>query len=162
MDNQSPSTKRSFNSSWLLWWQIDPEELNRQVTHYHTLSIFKSARGNSLLFLLLSAVITTLFIMFLGHDFFAFVDVALFIILGLFIYRGHRWAMIAAMVLWTIEKVYSLADGQALSNIFTIIIWWTAYMHAFYLAWRTEKARLSQSSPSQITPPSSPTPLQTV
>jgi hypothetical protein len=129
---------------WLLWWQIPPDELNRQVEEYDMLSIFQSMRGISVLLLLL-AISTTLLFMAAGAggvDPTALIDVALMAICALFIWLGHRWAMIAAMVLWTLEKFSIIADGLAGANPVSIItqpLWWAVYLHAFYFAFRVEQ-----------------------
>lgn len=134
--------------SWLFWWRLDKDELQKQVEEYETLKISQSARGISLLFLLFSAVVTTGFILFLDWDSSAFLDVFLFLILGFFIYKGHRWAMIGAMLLWTYEKFsilifedFSSPTVKPFYHIFLSLLWWAVYMHFFYLAFRVESLR---------------------
>ncbi len=55
--------------------------------------------------------ITSAFVFFGSFDLTSFVDVAAFGILALFIYLGHRWAIIGAMLLWTVEKVVTGISG---------------------------------------------------
>lgn len=131
--------KRAFG--WLLWWQVDKNELREQLEGYKTLKITKSAKGISLLFLLLSAVATTAFILFFNWDSWAYFDVFLFLLLGFFIYRGHKWAMVAAMIFWTFEKLFLLFDNTLSFNPALSLIWWAVYMHAFYLAFQVERLR---------------------
>jgi hypothetical protein len=128
--------KKNAALSWLLWWQLDNDEINKQLLDYQTLKIYQSARGISFLLLLLSAVITALFIVFFHAEVLVLIDSVLMIIIGLFVLRGHKWAMIAAMILWTFEKLVSLP-----TNAFVSLLWWALYMHSFYLAYRVEKLR---------------------
>jgi hypothetical protein len=135
-----PRPSGSFG--WLLWWQVDHDKLERQVREYRTLKPWQSMRGISALCLLLSATITTALILLrvAGIDTVAFFDVGLMLGIGLFIYFGHRWAMIAAMLLWTLEKILQLADSGG-SGIVLQVVWWVVYMHAFFFAFRVEQAR---------------------
>lgn len=138
-----PVTSRKRYWSWLLWWEVDPSELDAQVANYERLSILKSARGQSALCFVFSVILTALLasVGILAPN--AYVDMVLMAALAVFIYFGHRWAMIAGMILWTAEKglmfafgLHSLARGGI-----TQIIWWCVYMHAFYFAFRVEQAR---------------------
>jgi hypothetical protein len=137
-------TRKAGSYNWLLWWVIGADELRDQVANYRTYKIYQSARGLSLLLFILSAILTTLITEFLTHVRLSYLDAALFLILGAFIYFGHRWAMIAGMVLWTFEKVFQILSGVHsghIPNLFGIVIFWTIYMHAMFLAFRTEQAR---------------------
>lgn len=42
---------------WLLWWWIEPKELQRQVQEYDSLNKIKTARGLSALLLILSGIV---------------------------------------------------------------------------------------------------------
>jgi hypothetical protein len=137
---------KNRTSHWLLWWQIDPSELDEQIAGYGTFSVFKSARGISALCLCFSALLTIAFIAFKVVPPSAYVDVVLFFLLALFIYLGHRWAMIAAMLLWTAEKAIIAVSGLGSVHpnggmLIGQFFWWTAYMHAFYLSFRVEQRR---------------------
>jgi hypothetical protein len=131
---------------WLLWWKIEPDELQRQVREYDSLNMIKSARGLSAVLLTLSAIVTIIFVCVGWTGPWSVLDAVLFIGLGAFIYRGHRWAMICAMVFWTLEK----AGGLYVKPQYALmsIVWWTIYMQAFYLAYRVEKER--QAAPVPI------------
>lgn len=137
---------RKRTSNWIFWWRIDPSEMDEQIARYGTLSIFRSARGISALCLCFSMVVTLLFIAFKFTDASAYLDVALFAVLAVFVYLGHRWAMIAAMLLWTAEKVIIAVSGLGSIHpnagmLIGQLFWWTAYMHAFYLSFRVEQRR---------------------
>jgi hypothetical protein len=146
MAEQAAPQKRRMGWEWLLWWQIPPEELKRQVEQYDTLRYFQSMRGISVLFL--SFAISTTLLFFVigagGVDAYSLFDVALMAVCATFIWLGHRWAMIAAMALWTLEKVSYIADGVSTGNpvgIITQPIWWAVFLHAFYFAFRIEQER---------------------
>lgn len=155
----NPTKKKNNNSlNWLLWWQIDKDELNQQVEEYETLKFTQSARGISLLLLLLSAAATLALVLFLNWNSLAILDVFIFLILGLFIYKGHRWAMVGAMILWTYEKIFiwieqyqsALAIGAIIPNPIIPLIWWTIYMHAFYLAFQVERKRIKKHNEEKL------------
>jgi len=132
---------------WLLWWLIDTGDLRRQIAHYKTLGIVGSARGQSFLLLTLSAAITTGMIELVSHDRSGYIDVGVFLGLGLLILLGQRWAIILAMAFWTLEKVIQLVQGVSSFQVtpsgapIVAVIWWSIYMHAFYMALRVENGR---------------------
>ena len=139
--------KTRSKANWILWWRVDDENLQDQITHYDTLGWFTSARKLSVVCLLFSATMTTLFILAgtLGME--AVADIVIMAVLAAFIYRGHRWAMVAAMVFWTLEKFLTtlgpLGAGKP-PNVVGLpisLLWWAGYMHAFFLAFRVERER---------------------
>ena len=134
--------------NWLLWWRIDEAELEKQVSQYSSLKFVHSIRGISVLCLAFSIAITVAFVAFgaLGLDASAYVDAGIMAALALFIYLGHRWAMLVAMAFWTLEKVLLVAGGVGTAQpngglVVGQIIWWCTYMHAFYFAFRVEQKR---------------------
>jgi hypothetical protein len=138
--------KRGWN--WFLWWRIDPDELDDQATEYKTMGIFTSARKLSACLLCLSTVVTIAFIVLRAVPQAAYGDAVIFAILAIFIYLGHRWAMIGAMIVWTIEKAFVAIAGietglPSSATSIVQLIWWALYMHAFYLAFRVEQHRRS-------------------
>jgi hypothetical protein len=136
--------KKKFGWDWILWWRIDPGELDSQVEQYDTLSLWRAARKLSLLLLLLSACLTIALVQFQVTDNSAYWDAGTFVLLGALVYFGHRWAMIGAMILWTIEKVLTIGqgfEGPHRVNPVMQIIWWAIFMHAFYLAFRVEQEK---------------------
>lgn len=143
------SAKNAKPFQWILWWQVDEKELHEQVQGYKTMKITQTARGISAILLWISVAATMAFVFLLGADQSAFIDAGIMLVLSYFVFKGYRWAFIAAMVLWTFEKIYSLYGQFSLvsetdtgaSFIVPTIIWWTVYMHAFYLAFKVEQAR---------------------
>jgi len=129
---------------WLAWWLIDEDELQRQVCDYESFRFWQTPRGWSVIALAFSAVATVLMAIVGLMPKYLFLDAVLFAVLALFIYRGQRWAMVGAMLLWTFEKGYALLNADAFDPApFTQIIWWTVYMHAFYMAFKVEQERNS-------------------
>lgn len=131
---------------WILWWQVDQDELRKQVDEYQTLKVWRSARGFSLLLLIFPAVIIPIGIIFFNLlPTAAFVSIFICLLLGNFIYRGHQWAMIGAMLFWSWDKgwqIYEkLQSGSNLGSIWFGLIWWGLYMNAFYYAFRVERLR---------------------
>jgi len=109
--------------NWLVWWKINTSALEWQVENYTTLKITQSARGLSFLFCIVSAVVTVAFMMWLfivtwhsglfpEHSIAVNAILLIYIlgtilvsVLGFFIYKGQRWAMIAMMTLSTIKLI---------------------------------------------------------
>jgi hypothetical protein len=147
------SSKPQRKWQWLLWWRTDQEEIQDQVDKYETLGWFESARKLSVVCLLISVIVTIAMVALKVAATGAYFDAALFLILAAFIYRRHRWAMVAAMGLWTIEKAVTAIAGLGTFSIpgisfFFSILWWAAYMHAFYLAFRVEQERRRATAPA--------------
>ncbi len=130
---------------WLLWWKIEPEELQRQVREYDSLGVIKSARKLSTVLLTLSATATVIFVCLGWTGPLSLVDAVLFVGLGASIFRGHRWAMICAMVFWTLEKAHGLYVKPQYAVM--SVMWWTIYMQAFYMAYRVENAKRAAPVP---------------
>jgi len=155
-DKEQTEDNKNNGVHWLLWWLIDDDELNQQVEQYDKLKITQSARGLSLLFLCFSALLTIIFILFLDLDSGSFVDIVVLLILGFFIYKGHKWAMISAMVVWTIEKAFGIYNSLitnssevSFTSVILPLIWWSTYMHFFYLAFKTERLRIKKVKKSK-------------
>ena len=105
-----PKKKQKGNWNWLIWWKIEPQELQKQVAGYNTLKFYQSARGISVLLLLFATAITTVFIFahLAGYEAYSFIDAAIALLLCPFIYRGHKWAMLGAMTYWSFAKGYQI------------------------------------------------------
>lgn len=144
-ENDSSSAakpKRSFLSG-LAWWREDPVEIQRQVTEYKSLKLWQSARGISLLFCAFSVVVTVLLRNAIGLSVGTVIfEVVIWGSLGLLMLRGQKWAFMAGVVLWTLEKGVALVDGFSSGGAPIVqVIWWAAYLNAFMLGFRVEKAR---------------------
>ena len=125
---------------------LNGQELDRQARDHKTLSFWKSARAGAVLCLVISMAITVamIFFRFGGTDASAFVDVAIFAVLAIFIGFGRRWAMIGAMIVWTLEKTFTgigMMQSGSSGAAFSQVIWLCFYMHAYYFAFRVEQRR---------------------
>jgi len=123
--------------NWLLWWRIDRQEVLEQAKN-NKLGIFNSFRGGSLLLIIFSAAMTLVGIGFDVASYYSLIEAGVFILLGVFIYRGHKWAMVLVMIGWTLGKIFQIISG---GGFVTILFWWAFYMHAFYSAYHVEILR---------------------
>ena len=139
------STKRersNLNFQWLLWWKLNPEDLKIQVDNYQLLKITQSYRGVACMLLLFSVALTTFLVMINSVDTSALLDAAVLLMFAFFIYKGYKWAILGAMLLWTYEKGYQLIQSTTnQSSPIIPIIWWSTYMAAFYAAFKVEQLR---------------------
>ena len=139
---QKSKNKQQNPFGYLFWWNIDQDELKKQIENYDQLGMLHSARGVSFLYLLLAVVITVLTIYLKLADVSTLIDAFILLILGLFIYRGHRWAMTGAMIVWTLERAYIYLASSSIGNLTVAVLWWTVYMRSFWLAFRVEQERI--------------------
>jgi len=136
--------------SWILWWQTDPVDIEEQARLYDTMGVWSSWRGWAALCFCFSALNMLVFIAFdpFGPSSGVLVYVAVVLSLAFFTYLGHRWAMITAITLWTIDKSFVIATNVMAANLNVIpislsLIWWALFMHVFYSAFRVEQQRRS-------------------
>jgi hypothetical protein len=136
-------------------WRMSDQELRRQLENYGALGWTWSYRKLSAALIWFSLALTVLFwILGYVHAEAVALDVVVYLALSFFVYRGHRWALIAAMALWTVEKGYQLAivvsgDQSQVHNILTPIIFWAIYTGVFWKAYRVESARHKLGSRGQ-------------
>lgn len=110
------------------WTKIEGDVLKNQLENYHTLGITKSSRGQVVLVfgaLLLLSLILSQFGFISISDW--LISLILYIPLLIFVYKGHRWAMIGLMILWTIEKLYSAylsieMGGSLIGSVIWLVI----------------------------------------
>jgi len=140
---------------WLLWWKIDPAELERQVEGYEKVHRLATARG----FGCLLAVIAAAQAAYGAGLAFSPGTAALFSVawfqagvalsfaaLGGFLLRGSRAAAIGLMVLCTFQTVF-IADcalhltEPAASFLLLSLAGWAIFMRVFYLSLRVERER---------------------
>lgn len=123
---------------------MTPEVLRDQVDNYKTLKVTQSYRGVTVLIfsglLLLSLILGYLGVFALSD---AVLGVLIYIPVLLFVYLGHRWAMVLLMIFWTIDKVYtlylSLQNGEGF--LYGAIIWWLVVTPYVYRALLVENER---------------------
>ncbi|MEK6816987.1 MAG: zinc ribbon domain-containing protein [Nanoarchaeota archaeon] len=118
-------SKKEKTTSWS--WKMSPEERKEQIESYNTLKITQSYRGVSVL------IVGALLLFSLAMAFFGVYSTPEDVILSMFIYvpilffvyKGHRWAIISLLILWTVEKVYALyLSAESGGGIIAPIIWW--------------------------------------
>jgi len=121
-------------------WKISDDELKTQVEQYDKLKITESYRGIAALLILGSMVLTVILAKLGVVDYEAVYGSIIYVPLAFFVWKGHRWALIAMMILWTIEKGYQLVESGGTSPIVPII-WWAIFMGYFVNAFKVEIAR---------------------
>lgn len=144
-------SKDEKSSIWS--WKMTPEERKEQVDNYSTLKITKSYRGISVLF------ISVFLLLGLALSFFGVYSTPEDVILSsfiyvpvlFFVYKGHRWAIITLLILWTIEKIYTLylsaeGGGWALGSI----IWWLIVSPFMFKALMVENERRTRGLQSVV------------
>ncbi len=124
----------------LFSWKISDAEMKNQVENYKNLKITESYRGISTLLIIGSIVLTLILAVFhvvVFSD--AIFGLIIYLPIAFFVWKGHRWAMIAIMILWTFEKGYQIYSG--VSTPIVPIIWWALFMGYFVNSFKVELAR---------------------
>jgi hypothetical protein len=140
--DQSPPASARTRMSIFLWWRPDSAAVQRQVAQYDSLGI-NSARSMSAILCVLTAVLTAVFTSgnegaVMGER----IEAGVWLALALFMYRGHRWAFIIGMTIWTLDKGMILFGGASSAGRgFSQVIFWFLYMTIFYLGYTVEKQR---------------------
>lgn len=139
------SPKRGFFAS-LMWWKQSDTEIENQTRLYETLSIWKSARGVSLLCCCLTATLTLLLGRLFGYTTESgLLEAGIWFTVGFLMYRGQRWAFVLAMLLWTVEKAGAIIAFTSPGTPIVHIFWWAAYMNAFFLGFKVEGRRRAEA-----------------
>jgi len=145
--------KKSF---WrrLLDWRMEGYEALDQVEHYDTLKWTKSYRKLSAALLLLSVALSAITApLFKQHPSDVIPDAVLYGALAVFAYRGHRWSFIAAMAVWTADKIFQVMRPGPVQisgpMFFSVFLWWAAYMQVFFKAFNVERHRRKPPLPAQ-------------
>jgi len=115
-------------------------ELRVQINQYHTLPFIKTYRGIACIVLCAVAGLTLLFVVFGVVGVSAMIDVVLILTIAAFVGFGHRWAMIAGMVVWILEKIYQLTSSNP-PSVVSIFFYSLAVLGALYSALRVENLR---------------------
>jgi hypothetical protein len=147
--NTAPPPAAKHRSHWILWWQTDPAEIQKQVAEYA--QGWVRARHVAAYCLTLSVTLTTaaIYAQIMSPD--SWLDVVVMATLAGFIFFGHRWAMIGGMLWWTFEKGFGIVnDPPHGASVIPQLIWWAVYMHAFWVAFQVEQERRKpRSSPDE-------------
>lgn len=126
-------------------WKVTEEEFKTQVKNYDNLKITESYRGISALLVLGSMVLTVILAKFGVISYDNVYSAIIYVPLAYFIYKGHRWALVLVMLLWTFEKgwqVYDAVNNSA--SVIVPIIWWSIFMNYFFNALKIEIAKKKQ------------------
>ena len=138
-----------------IWsWKISDEELKNQVENYLTLPFTSSARGIAIIFVLCLLGLSVVLALFrvIPLDISSIIEWFIYAVALFFIYKGHRWAIILVMLLWTGDKVYQLYEmiKAEQGSFIAIIIWWFIVMPYLYKALRVENRRKKTLAPVVI------------
>ena len=139
---------------WLLWWKIDPAELERQVEGYEKVHRLATAQGFGYLLAVMAAAQAAYgaglafspgtAALFPVAWFQAGVALSL-AALGGFLLRGSRAAAIGLMVVYSIQTVFiancALQTEPAASFLLLSLAGWSIFMRVFYLSLRVERER---------------------
>ena len=134
-----------------IWaWNIDETELKDQVVNYNNLKITESYRGiSSLIVIAILALTFFLSLLEIGSSLEEFFyGLILYIPLVFFVYKGHRWAIVSLMILWTLEKGYQLIEMGGVAPL----IWWVIITPYFYRALKVENEKRKTKSSHKNTP----------
>jgi hypothetical protein len=137
----------------MLSWKLTEAQLAEQTEQYETLGWTKSWRKLSVL--LLGAVIV---VSVAGMGLFGLTaeDVlysgVLYGVLAFFIYRGHRWAMLGAMGLWTLEKALQVVTEGAGAGLISIVLFWYVFVQVFWKAYQVERQRHERATADAADP----------
>ena len=149
MDNKQPSTPPQRRRFFAV--RLTADQIRWQLDNYYTLPIHRSARGIAVLWLVSISFLIALFGSFIAFQSPSpvytlgriFLVLAPLLLMAFFIYRGHRWAMISAilLLLW----VFFFSGGTRFGFILFFI--WLYFTQFFYQAFQVEKARNVANQP---------------
>lgn len=142
MDNKQPSTPPQRRRFFAV--RLTADQIRWQLDNYYTLPIHRSARGIAVLWLVSIAFLIALFGSFIAFQSPSpvytlgrvFLVLAPLLLMAFFIYRGHRWAMISAILL--LFWVFFLSGTRFNFILFFI---WLYFAQFFYQAFQVENAR---------------------
>ena len=141
-ESQRDSIARTKVLHWILWWRLSEDEIVAQVLGYDALAFWQSARGLSSLLLAVAAAATSLVtVIAVGIDDsepLDYLPAAICAILAVLVWSGNRWAILAAMVFWTVDRALQPLMSGRIELLILAVLWWAVYMHVFWLAFRTE------------------------
>lgn len=134
--------------------RIEKEKaFENQIENYNNLGIMKSSRGQAVLAIMAISVISLLLAFFnvvtMSDVLFGLI---IYIPLAYFIYKGHRWAIIGVMIMWTLDKGYQLISLEG-KNLWSTVIWWVIIFMPLYEALRVENERRKRNKDKNINSP---------
>ena len=88
-----------------------------------------SNKSLSVILILLSAFLTIVFAILSWMPKESLLALIIYLPLAYFIYRGKKWAVVAIMIVWTLDKFTQMAVDP--SFIKSLFFWWIAFMFPF-------------------------------
>ena len=144
----------AYTYNVFVWWEADPIKIAKQVANYGATKWYARLRVQAGFCLFLSAAANLL--PYLNHQGAkaSVLDAAIMCFLGVFVILGQRWAMIAAMMVWTFDRCLgiwmalpTLSKGKEELLVVLVQLWfWCLFMGFLYWAFRVEQARRTTSS----------------
>jgi hypothetical protein len=129
---------------WVPWFLDPPEwELETQIQEYRTLPWYRSYRKISAVLVLFWAGFRLFFAVMLRLDVAALlVALAVYVGLAIFVVRGVRISMMAAMVLFTLDRIAAIASSFVNPLVWGFsLAWWLYFTERFWKAFRVEQLR---------------------
>lgn len=126
-------------------WRTSDEEFNNQIENYKSLKFGKSFRSIAVIIAALFLFLSFFYEMIYPDPELSFAgiiisNIIIWIILSpilIFIYLGHRWAMITFLVLFSLDRLLSLLIS---ANI-EVVFWWAIMIVYYYKAIKVENER---------------------
>ncbi len=142
-------TKPETNSfSRFLWWKYSQENLHKQVNKYSTLSLIKSYRKVAGLLMFVPIALFALMGALGLVEGIWWTPIVAYLPLVIFVYRGHRWAIVVSMIFITFDRVYELfllvseaTSLTFLSRAIFILLIWSIFMFYLIGAYKVENLR---------------------
>ncbi len=138
--DQNPKKKASFR------FKLTDEEIKAQVEGYSTLKFQKTSRGQASIMIGIVFVLTLLALFIMRGasgiptlNVLVILEIAVYAALGIGVIKGVRWASMAVLVVWTLDKALQLATAPA--QAVTILIWWFIVAKFLYNSHQVETAR---------------------
>jgi len=129
---------------WVPWFLDPPEwELETQIQEHRTLPWYRSYRKISGVLVLFWAGFRLFFAVMLRLDVAALlVALAVYVGLAIFVVRGVRISMMAAMVLFTLDGIAAIASSFVNPLVWGFsLAWWLYFAERFWKAFRVEQLR---------------------
>lgn len=124
---------------------IDKEELQNQLANYDTLHVNKAYRKISALIIMIIAVVSLLGLYYDQMVEISSAAIALslliYFLVAFLINKGNRFAIMLAIIIWTLEKAVQLYQIQDFNIRIMILLFWFIIVRFFWRAFEVELAR---------------------
>ncbi len=128
-------------------FRISKSDLKYQIENYSTLTMTQSYKGITVLiflfFLILSLILS--FFSVVNDLITMLIGIIIYLPILFFVYKGHRWAIILLMILYTIDNLFLIYDLKGPSCM--AFVWWIIITVYLWKALRVENARRKSSIP---------------